>query len=159
MKKLVALLVFDLALSTSAVVAQESTPNSVTLTQPVDTEYGTFGRGRQMVCVGREFSGKYSYVRVLYLEHEVLIPLTCTDLHRPNDGEPEEAPDAPRRVLVEAIKDRRIVIGMSAEQCRLAKGWPLRTNRDTTSSGESEQWIYAYVTVYLENGVVTSVSK
>ena len=39
-------------------------------------EYGLFGRGKQMPFVER----KGSYVRVRYLDHELLIPISSTDL-------------------------------------------------------------------------------
>lgn len=52
-------------------------------------------------------------------------------------------------------------VGMSASEVRKTKwGSPDKINKDTYSWGTSEQWVYnKYGYVYLENGIVTSVSE
>jgi hypothetical protein len=60
--------------------------------------------------------------------------------------------------VLSAIKERRIVIGMSAEQVLLSWGEPKKKNRTVTASGTSEQWVYPVGQyAYLDNGVLTSM--
>jgi hypothetical protein len=78
------------------------TPKLVTLTETVETEYGTLGRGRQMPFVAIESA----YVRVQFLDHTVLIPIAATDL--PNgDIQPDLSIEAKRQEMIrEAIQKR-----------------------------------------------------
>jgi hypothetical protein len=152
-------------------VAVTSAPKLVTLTEPVETEYGLFGRGKQMPFVDR----KGSYVRVRYLDHELLIPISSTDL--PKEAEEQvdarkelaewlaehgvsvekmtdeklipadrakarEALEAMRETLAKEIQGHHVSIGMTAEECRLAWGRPSEVNRTATANHESVQWVY-----------------
>ena len=59
------------------------------------------------------------------------------------------------------IKNSKPTIGMTASEVRQSKwGYPDRINKDTYSWGTHEQWVYDhYGYVYLENGIVRSVSE
>ena len=167
-----------LSLSVVAVTGQEtspialtSAPKLVTLTEPIETEYGLFGRGKQLPIVGR----KGSYVRVRYLDHELLIPISSTDLPKETEEQidarkelaewlaehgvsvekmadekliPEdqakarEALEALRETLAKEIQSHHVSIGMTAEECRLALGQPSEVNRTLTGNHESVQWVY-----------------
>lgn len=60
----------------------------------------------------------------------------------------------------EAVKNRRIFIGMSKEQVVLSWGEPNEINRTNTQHSSSEQWVYAnYNYVYFENNLVTSIQN
>lgn len=72
------------------------------------------------------------------------------------DANPDVSP-----VIIDAIRNKNVVIGMTAEQVRLSIGKPTTVNRTVTAAGVREQWVYRsslYNTryIYLENGVVTS---
>jgi hypothetical protein len=58
-----------------------------------------------------------------------------------------------------AIGERRVVLGMTAEQCLAAWGTPTAVNRTTTSRGSSEQWVYRTTGhyLYLVNGILTTL--
>jgi hypothetical protein len=51
---------------------------------------------------------------------------------------------------------KKISIGMTAAQVRLAWGAPEEINRTTTAYGVHEQWVYGDSYVYLDNGIVTA---
>jgi hypothetical protein len=131
----------------------QADPKVVTLTDTVKTEYGLFGAGRQMPFIAREGD----YVRVSFLEHEVLIPLSSTDLcHGCSKPSPDD--EEQRQTITEAVLNHRVVVGMTAEQCRMAWGNPLEVNRTLLTSGKNEQWVYAgnrYL--YIDNGILTSI--
>jgi hypothetical protein len=157
--------------SRAAGSASAPAPKLVTLIEPVETEYGLFGRGRQMSFVEREGN----YVRVRYLDHEALIPVSSTDLPRGAEAQidareelaewlaehgvsvtkmtdekliPEEQARARetlkalRETVAKTIQEHHLSIGMTAEECRLAWGPPSQVNRTLTGNHESEQWIY-----------------
>lgn len=82
-----------------------------------------------------------------------------------------------RRDRVHAVSEHRVMIGMTAEQCREAWGSPSEINRSTNAGGTSEQWVY-YSTyrigsptgpertdyggtryLYLDNGVLTAIQE
>lgn len=44
--------------------------------------------------------------------------------------------------VAKAITERKVIVGMTAEQCRQAWGQPTRINRTTNVNGVSEQWVY-----------------
>lgn len=67
--------------NTVSQVSATLAPKLITLIEPVATNYGLFARGRQMPFVAREGN----YVRVRYLDNEVLIPVSSTDLPREAD--------------------------------------------------------------------------
>jgi hypothetical protein len=175
--------------------AASPAPKVVTLIEPVETEYGFFGRGRQMPFVEREGN----YVRVRYLDHEVLIPISSTDLRTEAGSQaqtdarkelkewlaghgvtaaamidekliPEAQSDAQktleelRKRTARAIQKHRVMIGMTAQECRLALGAPSSVNRTFTETRRSEQWVYpggwlhpSDRYLYLDDGVLTSV--
>jgi len=59
-----------------------------------------------------------------------------------------------------AIKNGRLLIGMTEDQVGLSIGYPETTNTDEGTWGTNEQWVYGvhnyYKYVYLKNGKVTS---
>lgn len=60
--------------------------------------------------------------------------------------------------FAEAVIARRVMIGMTAEMVREARGRPARINETITASGRFEQWVYGLGEyIYLENGVVTAI--
>ena len=60
----------------------------------------------------------------------------------------------------ERLKKSIPKVGMTAEQVRKSRwGNPNKINKDTYSWGVTEQWVYKQGYVYLENGIVTSVSE
>lgn len=59
-----------------------------------------------------------------------------------------------------AVIERKIMLGMSAEQVTMAWGAPVRTNETIHASGRSEQWVYSTSSyVYFQNGRVTSIQS
>jgi hypothetical protein len=57
------------------------------------------------------------------------------------------------------IASRKINVGMSGEMVRASWGQPEHINESTYRSGTHEQWVYGSRSyVYLENGIVTSIS-
>jgi hypothetical protein len=57
------------------------------------------------------------------------------------------------------VASGRINVGMSAEMVRASWGAPEHINESTYRSGTHEQWVYGSRNyVYLENGIVTSIS-
>ena len=56
-----------------------------------------------------------------------------------------------------AMDEKKVAIGMTAEQARLAWGKPGDVNSTITSYGRSEQWVYDGNYIYVENGKVTSM--
>lgn len=62
------------------------------------------------------------------------------------------------------VRDKKITVGMTAEQVRLAWGEPSKINRTVTASTVREQWIYGsysrytkpWAYLYLTNDKVTS---
>lgn len=58
-----------------------------------------------------------------------------------------------------AILQGNVIIGMTSEQCREAWGHPRRINRTTTAYGVSEQWVYGYRYLYLDNGKLTAIQE
>lgn len=57
------------------------------------------------------------------------------------------------------IKQRKVRIGMTAEQCRKAWGKPQKVNKTTTQHGTREQWVYGNSYLYIENGVLTAIQN
>lgn len=55
-----------------------------------------------------------------------------------------------------AIIDRKVQIGMTAEQVTMSWGKPERNNRSVGLWGVHEQWIYGDTYLYFQNGVLTS---
>lgn len=58
--------------------------------------------------------------------------------------------------IVRAIKDQKVVLGMTAKQVELSWGKPEDVNRSVGSWGVHEQWVYGRQYLYLENGKVSS---
>lgn len=57
-----------------------------------------------------------------------------------------------------AVDARKVAVGMTAEQARLAWGKPETINNTITQAGRSEQWVYSLDQIlYVENGVVRSM--
>jgi outer membrane protein assembly factor BamE (lipoprotein component of BamABCDE complex) len=52
---------------------------------------------------------------------------------------------------------KRVAVGMTATQVRLAWGTPQSINTTTYASGDHDQWVYGNNYVYLENGIVTAM--
>lgn len=68
-----------------------------------------------------------------------------------------------RRLIKEAIRDKRVMIGMTKEDVIASWGRPSDINRTVRSSGVREQWVYRRKSgntqyVYIRNGKVTSIS-
>ena len=61
----------------------------------------------------------------------------------------------PEHIKTAAI-ERRVLIGMTAEQATLAWGKPNRVNRTVGSWGVHEQWIYGSTYLYFDNDKLTS---
>jgi hypothetical protein len=64
------------------------------------------------------------------------------------------------RDLCKTIADKKVIIGMTAEQVRLAWGEPERINTTTRANFVREQWVYGdgqYV--YIENGIFVSLQQ
>jgi multidrug efflux pump subunit AcrA (membrane-fusion protein) len=60
--------------------------------------------------------------------------------------------------FTEAVLERRVMIGMTAEMVRLAWGPPETINSTITAAGEREQWVYGLGSyVYLVGSVVTAI--
>ena len=145
---------FALSAHTKSEPSDQAATKFVILTKPTQTEYGLFGRGRQMPFVGREGP----YVRVRYLEHEVLIPISATDLYTSGDAEPDEGAETQRLLIANAVQKGQVVIGMTADECRLAWGKPLNINRDLSASNATEQWVYSNDRyLYFDNGLLKSI--
>lgn len=58
--------------------------------------------------------------------------------------------------IVQAIRDQKVILGMTAKQVELSWGKPDDVNRSVGSWGVHEQWVYDSQYVYLENGKVSS---
>jgi hypothetical protein len=58
--------------------------------------------------------------------------------------------------IEKAVIDRKIRIGMTDEQVRMAWGKPETINRSVGSWGTHEQWVYGRTYLYLENGFLKS---
>ena len=62
------------------------------------------------------------------------------------------------------VRSKKVTVGMTSEQVKLAFGEPSKVNRTVTASGVREQWIYGsysrytkpWAYLYLTNGRVTS---
>lgn len=60
--------------------------------------------------------------------------------------------------VVEAIKDRSVFVGMTAEQAKLAWGKPQKINKTSTNRSVQEQWVYGLGQyLYIAGDRVTSV--
>ncbi|HWM26582.1 MAG TPA: hypothetical protein VNP98_17325 [Chthoniobacterales bacterium] len=71
----------------------------------------------------------------------------------------QEAADTER-----IISEKKVRIGMNAEQCLRAWGEPSKVYRTTNASGRREQWVYrksfgAASYLYLDNGTLTTISN
>lgn len=59
--------------------------------------------------------------------------------------------------FAQAIKDRKVRLGMSADQIALAWGKPEKVNRTVSTNGVREQWVYGRSQyLYLEDGKLTT---
>ena len=58
--------------------------------------------------------------------------------------------------IEKAVIEKKIQIGMTAEQVRLAWGKPRRINRSVGVWGTHEQWVYGSTYLYFENDILTS---
>lgn len=65
-------------------------------------------------------------------------------------------PSGASATIVQAIKDQKVVLGMTAKQVELSWGKPEDVNRSVGSWGVHEQWVYGRQYIYLENGKVCS---
>lgn len=54
------------------------------------------------------------------------------------------------------IRDAKICIGMTKEECKLSMGSPNDTNRTVLQSGTYEQWVYDNIYVYFKGNRITS---
>ena len=64
------------------------------------------------------------------------------------------------RSTCEAIAKRQTIVGMTAEQVRLAWGKPDHVNSTITGNHRSEQWVYgSNQYVYFEDGIMTSLQQ
>ena len=61
--------------------------------------------------------------------------------------------------IEKAAIDRKVLIGMTAEQVTSAWGKPNRINRTVGVWGRHEQWIYGGTYLYFENDVLTSYQE
>lgn len=59
----------------------------------------------------------------------------------------------------EQIRQGKVSVGMTKEECKLSIGRPRDVNTTTLSSGTKEQWVYDYKYVYFRNGVVTAIQN
>ena len=62
----------------------------------------------------------------------------------------------------QAIRSRKLIIGMTPEMCEMSWGSPRHTRTTTTASGEQVQWVYNdFVTKYLyfDNGILVSIQN
>jgi hypothetical protein len=57
----------------------------------------------------------------------------------------------------EAMDQKQVMIGMTAEQVRLAWGKPERVNTTVSISRHREQWVYGPDYIYLDEGVLSSM--
>ncbi|MDZ4340854.1 MAG: hypothetical protein U1E51_00255, partial [Candidatus Binatia bacterium] len=57
------------------------------------------------------------------------------------------------------ILERKVEIGMTAEQVTLSWGKPQRVNRTVGGWGSHEQWIYGSTYLYFENDKLTSFQE
>jgi hypothetical protein len=125
-------------------------------------------------------------VRVRCGKHDGLVPISATDVHPLPKKEPDSraeltewltehgvsdselVPDGQshaREVLeklkqevTKHIQEHTVSIGMTAEECRSALGYPVQKNKTTTASGTSEQWVYSGNRfLYFEAGILTTV--
>ena len=63
-----------------------------------------------------------------------------------------------RPEVAEAIRNGKVLVGMTWPQVELAVGRPPRVNRTVTAFGTHEQLIYpSHFYVYLDNDIVTAV--
>lgn len=70
----------------------------------------------------------------------------------------QAAAKAQQNAIEQAIAERRVLVGMTANQAREAWGNPTRVNRTEHAYGSNEQWVYGTSRyVYLSNDAVTSV--
>ncbi|MCR4346477.1 MAG: hypothetical protein NUV55_04620 [Sulfuricaulis sp.] len=60
---------------------------------------------------------------------------------------------------IESIKQKKVFIGMTAEQLILSWGKPEKVNRTITKNVTHEQWIYGNQYVYVENDKVTAIQE
>lgn len=58
--------------------------------------------------------------------------------------------------IVNAIKQEKIVLGMTRDEAKLSWGEPKDINRTVGSWGVHEQWVYGSTYLYFKNGVLTS---
>jgi len=76
----------------------------------------------------------------------------------PCDPEVQEAIN-----VQEAIANKQVMLGMTADQVRESWGEPDDINRTTTRWGTSEQWVYGpsleAMYLYFDDGVLTSVQE
>jgi hypothetical protein len=64
------------------------------------------------------------------------------------------------RETCETIAKRQTIVGMTAEQVRLAWGKPDHVNSTITGNHRSEQWVYgSNQYVYFEDGIMTSLQQ
>jgi hypothetical protein len=61
--------------------------------------------------------------------------------------------------IEQAVIERKVQIGMTAEQVTMAWGKPAANNRSVGRWGTHEQWIYGDTYLYFENGVLTSYQE
>lgn len=57
----------------------------------------------------------------------------------------------------DAIDQREVVIGMTAEQARLSWGKPERVNSTIVAQAERDQWVYGGGYIYVRDGLVEAV--
>jgi hypothetical protein len=59
--------------------------------------------------------------------------------------------------IEQTVIERKVQIGMTAEQVTMAWGKPSRINRSVGRWGEHEQWVYGSTYLYFENGILDSL--
>jgi hypothetical protein len=58
-----------------------------------------------------------------------------------------------------AIAERRLLIGMTQEECTRSWGSPETIHITTTAAGQRSKWIYPWATIFIENGVLTEIDN
>lgn len=80
------------------------------------------------------------------------------------EKEEDEARLARSQAVNSAILNKRVIVGMTADEARRSWGAPTRINTSVGGYGRHEQWVYDRGNhrsqyIYMENGVVTSMQS
>lgn len=58
--------------------------------------------------------------------------------------------------IINAMKQEKVVLGMTRDEAKLSWGEPNDINRTVGSWGVHEQWVYGSIYLYFKNGILTS---